>query len=149
MAGSRFVVIFPGEEPIQFVAHCELHAKLMCLVINASDLSNYMSATLRVLDLLSFLVSDEYDKIDHFECNVQLCVDAFKDWLLLTLERHVDAASAACSHPALSAFPKVSACVCACVCVCVCVCACVRVCVRPCARARVCACACACARVFA
>jgi hypothetical protein len=123
-AGSRFVVCPPGGEPVQMVAHCDLHAQLLCHVLNVCDLSDPMAAVTSVLELLAFCVSAELGQIDHAECNMGLLFEAFRDWFLLTLEKRVEAVVAVCarqgSGASLCDFIKVIVCACVCVCVYVC-----------------------------
>jgi hypothetical protein len=123
----RLVVRRPGSSDlIHMVAHSVLHAKLLTKVLNACDLSDKVISARRVLDLLLFTVSPEFGACDHIEHNMQLQVQAFRSWLLYTIERHVDIAAALCSgasgEPQISSLIEVCPCVCLCVNVRACVC---------------------------
>ena len=95
---SRFAIVYPPSDIIQGVAHCEAHAKLLCLLINACDLSDPASSVLRVLDALAYVVSEEVGCMEHLELNIAVVMKNLQDWLLLTIEKNKTAAVVLCAH---------------------------------------------------
>jgi hypothetical protein len=94
----------PLGEPLVFAAHCGLHAKFFCHVVNACDLSSATTGVTRVLDLLAFSVSDELCGSDHGEANMQVNLQVFRSWHLQMTDAYVECADAICPSGAKTSF---------------------------------------------
>ena len=86
----------PLGEPLELIAHCGVHAKMLCATLNACDLSDAVAAAPRVVTLLALAVSEELARSDHPEDNFQLLTQAFQRWWLWTLQGNAKTASAIC-----------------------------------------------------
>jgi hypothetical protein len=97
---SHRVFVRTGDagEGIQLLAHCQWSAKLLCLIINACDLSNATAGIEGILELLVYCVSEEHSLCEHPEYNIKLLVSVFRDWLLCMLQISSDTCASMLSH---------------------------------------------------
>eukprot|EP00048_Salpingoeca_helianthica_P022708 m.19860 g.19860 ORF g.19860 m.19860 type:complete len:2367 (+) comp7678_c0_seq1:44-7144(+) len=97
--GAMRIMIQSGDggESVQLVSHCPTMAELMCLTINACDLSNPHMGIHAIMDLLEYSVSLRFGQCSHPEFNIQVLTPIFRGWALSALQGRPDIAAALCT----------------------------------------------------